>query len=71
MSYVLENTNIDTRVYARCYKKSTYALDALKGIGFAVTRDGDPVELDLLRQENPNLLKTLFKLLHKKLRKSQ
>lgn len=71
MSYVLENTNIDTRVYAWCYKKSTYALDALKGIGFAVTRDGDPVELDLLRQENPNLLKTLFKLLHKKLRKSQ
>ena len=71
MNSVLKQTKVDTRVYARCYKKSTYALEALMGMGFVVTKNGDPVELDLLRHEEPNLLKTLFNLLRKKPRKSQ
>lgn len=39
----------DARVFARCYKKSTWATSALVGEGFQVSKLGDPIELTLMR----------------------
>lgn len=33
--------------YARCYKKSTWAIDGLKKCNFVITKEGDPTELTL------------------------
>lgn len=39
------------KIYARCYKKSTWAIDALRHGGFAITKMGDPVELTFARED--------------------
>lgn len=33
------------KIFARCYKHSTFAIDALKREGFAISQQGEPVEL--------------------------
>lgn len=33
-----------SRIFARCYKKSTWAVNALKKQGFKLTKNGDPQE---------------------------
>lgn len=33
------------RLFARCYKKSTWAVTALTKAGFKITKQGDPVEM--------------------------
>lgn len=38
------------RIFARCYQKSTWAIAAFEKEGFAVTKQGNPMELSLLRQ---------------------
>ena len=38
------------RIYARCYRKSTWAVNALKGLGFALSQDGDPQEFTFDRR---------------------
>lgn len=43
---LVEHKNTQT-IYARCYKKSTWALDGLKKCNFVITREGDTVELTL------------------------
>lgn len=37
------------KIFARCYKKSTWAVEALKKENFEITKSGDPVELSLSR----------------------
>ena len=37
--------NPDSKIYARCYKKSSLAIDAFKKLNFEVTNGGDPIEL--------------------------
>lgn len=41
--------NPSIRIFARCYKKSTWAVEALQKEGFEITKGGDPVELTLSR----------------------
>lgn len=41
----LKNSN--SRIYARCYKTSSLAIDVLKKLNFKVTKSGDPIELTL------------------------
>ncbi len=36
-----------SRIYARCYKKSTLAVNGLKKLNFKITKSGDPIELTL------------------------
>lgn len=38
-----------SRIIARCYKKSSWAIAGLKKVGFAQTQSGDPIELTLVR----------------------
>lgn len=33
------------KIIARCYKKSTWAVDGLKKEGFSISKPGDPIEL--------------------------
>jgi len=42
-----------SRIYARCYEKSTYAKAAFEKEGFEVTKDGDPNELTFRRSISP------------------
>ena len=44
---VLKNSN--SKIYVRCYKKSSEAIDALKKLNFKVTKGGDPIELVLAK----------------------
>jgi len=37
----------NSRIYARCYKKSSWAINGLEAINFKITKDGNPVELTL------------------------
>ncbi|MBO2615337.1 hypothetical protein [Shewanella algae] len=34
-----------SRIYARCYKKSSWAINGLESINFKVTKDGNPIEM--------------------------
>lgn len=43
----LIKNNGESRIYARCYKKSSWAITALTKLNFAITKDGDPIELTL------------------------
>ncbi len=45
--------NIDSKIYARCYKNSFLAIDVLKNLDFKVTKSGDPIELTL-QKTKPN-----------------
>lgn len=45
--------NQNSKIYARCYKKSSLAIDALKKLNFEVTNGGDPIEL-VLAKIKPN-----------------
>jgi hypothetical protein len=38
------------KIFSRCYKKSTWAVTALKKLGFQITKNGDPAELTLIRK---------------------
>lgn len=40
------------KIFARCYKHSTFAINALKHEGFAITQQGDPVELTFVAQRS-------------------
>lgn len=48
---ISKNTN--SKIYARCYRKSSIAIDALKKLNFEVTTSGDPIEL-VLAKIKPN-----------------
>jgi hypothetical protein len=41
----IKNQKGQKRLFARCYKKSTWATAALTKAGFKITKQGDPVEL--------------------------
>ena len=45
--YAVEQHNKRKRLFARCYKKSSWAIEGLKKEGFTITKDGDPIELSL------------------------
>jgi hypothetical protein len=47
--YKMSKNSKNMRVFARCYKKSTWAVEGLKKEGFEITKSGDPVELTLHR----------------------
>lgn len=37
----------ESRIYARCYKKSSWAIKGLEKLNFQTTKHGDPIELTL------------------------
>lgn len=37
-----------TRLFGRCYRKSTWAVGTLLSMGFKISKDGDPQELSLV-----------------------
>lgn len=37
------------RVFVRCYRTSTVAIESLKALGFVPTSGGDPIEMELKR----------------------
>ena len=39
------HTQQTKRIFARCYKKSTWAINAFQSLGFEVTTKGNPIEL--------------------------
>lgn len=45
--------NLNSKIYARCYKKSSLAINTLKKLNFEVTNGGDPIEL-VLDKIKPN-----------------
>jgi hypothetical protein len=45
IQYALNEYRAIDKKYARCYKKSTWALDGLKKCNFKITKGGNPVEL--------------------------
>ncbi len=47
--HVVAKHEKNMRIFARCYKKSTWAIEGLKKEGFKTTKAGDPVELTLCR----------------------
>lgn len=52
-----------SRIYARCYKKSTFAMAALKKIGFEKVKDGDPIELELNQKSTNSTIESILKFL--------
>jgi len=38
-----------SRIYARCYKKSSWAIKGLEALNFKITKNGNPIELTLSR----------------------
>jgi hypothetical protein len=49
----VHNNSAASRIYARCYEKSTYAKAAFVKEGFQVTKDGEPCELTFRRSVSP------------------
>lgn len=49
IQYEIGRHNNGTRIFARCYSKSTWALEGLKKEGFNISKEGNPVELTLCR----------------------
>lgn len=49
VQHEIEQHNTSMRIYARCYKKSTWAVEGLKKEGFEITKTGEPIELTLRR----------------------
>lgn len=45
----LIKNNQESKIYARCYAKSSWAISALKKLNFEITKDGNPIELTLSR----------------------
>ena len=45
VNHLVSNHTSGNRIFARCYKKSTWAVSALQKLGFKVSKPGDPVEL--------------------------
>ncbi len=43
---VIENDS-KSRIYARCYKQSSWAIKAFEKLHFKITKHGDPIELTL------------------------
>lgn len=50
VQHELSHSLPEFRIYARCYRKSTWAVNALKGLGFALSKDGDPQEFTFVRR---------------------
>ncbi|MCL1075416.1 hypothetical protein [Shewanella dokdonensis] len=47
-TYLVQDTiskNQNSKIYARCYRKSSIAIDALKKLNFEIAAGGDPIEL--------------------------
>ncbi len=49
VGHAIANAPSEGRVFARCYPRSTVAVDALRRYGFVRSSSGDPMELDLKR----------------------
>lgn len=49
VGHAIANAPSEGRVFARCYPRSTVAVDALRRYGFVPSSSGDPMELDLKR----------------------
>lgn len=52
IKHVINNSQRKDRIFARCYKNSTYAINALEQMGFIAKGNGDPIELDYLWPEH-------------------
>lgn len=50
VQHQIAESNSTARIFTRCYQKSTWAMAAFEKEGFAVTKQGNPMELSLLRQ---------------------
>ena len=49
VEHVIKNYRGSYKIFARCYKKSTWAIKALKSKGFVITStNNDPIELSLV-----------------------
>ncbi|MGE4503693.1 MAG: hypothetical protein AB7D03_12545 [Thiomicrospira sp.] len=51
-TYLVEDVvskNLNSKIYARCYKKSSFAIDAFKKLNFEVTNAEEPIELVLAK----------------------
>ena len=65
-NHVKEKYTKNTRLYARCYKKSTFAINALEKLGFEKIKDGDPIELELKQEAPISLHQSILKFLRVK-----
>lgn len=45
------STYSNNRIYARCYKKSSWAIKGLESLNFKITKSGNPIELALIEAE--------------------
>lgn len=47
IQWIIKNSN-KSRIYSRCFKKSSWAINGLKSLGFKTTKVGEPIELSLI-----------------------
>lgn len=47
VEHSVEDNQAGLRIIARCYRKSTWAKSALMSLGFKMTKDGNPEELEI------------------------
>lgn len=60
IKHVINNSHRKDRIFARCYKNSTYAINALEQMGFIAKGNGDPIELNYLQPEHPRETLRMF-----------
>lgn len=47
VAHAKSSNSMGYKIFARCYKKSSWAVAALQKIGFHKSKEGDPIELSL------------------------